>query len=85
MHTGLMIIQCDLCKAWPGKKDLGKYYILICNTCHVPMIVLREHRASVTKEEWQEVDEIRKKLYPDRKLRKQGMRKILSHWHWHLV
>jgi hypothetical protein len=44
-------MSCDLCKAFLGEKDLGKYYVLICNTCHVPMIVLKEHRASITKEE----------------------------------
>jgi len=78
-------MECSLCKAYPGEKDLGKYYILTCNTCRVPMIVLKEHRASITEEEWQEADEMRKKLYPNKKFRKQGMRKILFHWHWHLV
>lgn len=68
-------MKCDLCEL----KDC-KYKLVNCKSCHIPMIVLLEHRASFTE---QEKDEI-KGMFPGRAIRWE-MRRISNHAHCHLL
>jgi len=77
-------MSCELCET-VFERDLGDFYILTCRTCKVPMIVLKEHRTILTKEEEIEVENIRKSLFPDKVFRDIGMRSQPDHWHEHLI
>lgn len=68
-------MKCDLCIL-----EGCKYKLVSCKTCHIPMIVLIEHRANFTEQEKNEI----KGMFPDRAIRWE-MRKILDHAHCHLL
>lgn len=79
--------MCDLCKAvedGDAKSVSGNFCILICRTCHTPMIVFKHHRSDLNPEERQEMLEVKEKLFPDKQLRGY-MRSIPDHWHDHLT
>lgn len=78
--------MCQLCQVGEHEKqwDEGRFYGLICKTCRVPMIVLKEHKAKLSDEERAEMIEIVKRRYSDKKLRGY-MRSIIEHWHDHLL
>lgn len=68
--------MCDLCDLGESK---GGFILTMCNTCFIPLVVLREHRTEFTDRE-----KIRIKLmFPDRKIRWE-MRNIKDHAHCHI-
>ena len=69
--------MCELCCLSDSKDG---FIITICNTCGIPLICLREHRADFTNEE---VDKINK-LFPNREIRWE-QRSIKNHAHCHLL
>jgi len=79
--------DCPLCNV--KESDViwrdGSFFGLICRTCHVPLIVLTEHKEKITDEEMKEAEDIRKRRYPDYKFRGIGTRSIKSHWHEHII
>ena len=77
--------MCSLCNVKNKEWESDKFFGLICRTCNVPMIVLKEHKASLTDEEAQEFKKLIKIYYPDRKPRNVGMRSLPNHWHEHLI
>ena len=82
----MTVDKCNLCRA-QDKIEVGssQFCVLVCKDCHVPMLVLKEHRAELTQAEWKEAEEWGEIVCPGRKMRTTGPRKILDHWHWHLV
>lgn len=79
--------DCDLCKAYPGRKEIGPFFVLNCKTCkdNPPMLVLREHRGKLTMLETEEFLRVVYQHFPGNKPRGWGMRSITDHWHEHLV
>ena len=79
--------NCPLCNVkdediiW---RDDG-FFGLMCRTCHIPMIILSEHRNTITKEEMEKVDDILQRRYLGYRLRNIGMRDIKTHWHEHVI
>ncbi len=78
--------MCDLCKV--GSEETiflnDDFFSLLCRTCKVSMIVLKEHRPALSEGEKQEVEELRKRYFPDKQFRG-FMRSIPEHWHDHLI
>jgi len=77
------LMGCELCNATP-ERIIGNFYILTCRVHEVPMLVLKEHRPVLTKIEKNEAEDIRLKVFPDKKFRGY-MQSIPEHWHDHLV
>lgn len=65
-------MSCDLC-------NLDGFIITICNTCNIPMVILREHRAEFNAEEMVRIGLI----FRGKKIRWE-MRQIKNHAHCHI-
>lgn len=77
--------KCRLCDVNPAEKDLGLFYLIEkCDTCKIPIIVLKEHRKDLNEEESAEFKRLLEKEFPEYKSRGIGMRTIPDHWHEHL-
>lgn len=83
--------NCELCDLANGNVITKKYYedeqfiCVDCLICKIPMLVLKRHSATLTKEENKRANELLEELFPNGKWREAGMRKIKSHWHWHII
>lgn len=78
--------MCDLCKKekltkWHWQDDL--FWIADCKTCGTPMVVLNEHRMTLTMIEIQNMLNIIELLFPCKKIRFE-QRNTKDHLHWHL-
>ncbi len=70
----------ERCTTWYYE---GKYFVIIdCQTCRIPMIVLRRHSLTLTVAEQSELDNIMS--YTSGMNMRGIMRKIPDHWHKHL-
>ena len=83
-------MSCPLCvlekrTEWLYEDD--KVVVCICETCGVPMMVLRAHKPwnKVSVAEAEHMEEVRDKHFQGYQWRKQGPRRIKDHYHWHLV
>jgi len=79
---------CPLCKLekkteWLYEDD--KLVVLVCQTCGVPMMVLREHKAMASPEDMLYMEKVREGRFPEWRWRGVGMRQVTNHYHWHLV
>ena len=87
----LTVNMCELCDLANGNIVTSKYYeddefiCVDCSTCHIPMLVLKAHSPTLTKEQEESANDLLNTLFPNKKWRKEGMRKIKSHWHWHII
>jgi hypothetical protein len=85
------MLNCELCDLANGNIITKKYYedeefiCVDCSTCRIPMIVLKRHSPSLTKEERAKADTLLTELFPSGAWRKDGMRKIKMHWHQHII
>ena len=77
--------DCRLCTEEDPDWREGSFFGVTCDTCHVPMVVLDEHRAELTWREQLEFGALRKRRFPDHHPRDRGMRSIRDHWHWHMI
>lgn len=68
--------MCDLCELNRSSDGL---IITICHTCHIPLVVCREHRDWFTERERTMIHSI----FPNRKIRWE-MRRINDHAHCHI-
>lgn len=75
--------MCDLCDAYP-KQAFGNFFLIICRSCGVPMLVLRDHRSEITKEEFAQFVRLLSCKFPGYTPRGIGTRSIPDHWHEHL-
>jgi len=81
-------MTCPLCTLERKTKWLYEdktVVVLMCETCGVPMMVLRRHTENPTATEMLCMERIREKRFPDYRWRDIGMRRIREHYHWHLV
>lgn len=69
--------MCDLCKREVRKAEW--FYITLCDTCEVPLIVSLEHKPEFSKEEKESI----KRIFPNNKIQWE-MRKIKDHAHCHI-
>lgn len=82
--------MCRLCQTERDKSGSYKdrspaFFELTCDTHQVPMLILKEHRATLTPQEGEEVEALAKRFYPNRSPRGTGMHSIKGHWHEHYV
>ncbi len=83
--------MCELCSLVSGDIKTHKYYecrlfiCVDCETCNTPMLVAKRHTQELNDEEKFHAEVILAKIFPEYKWREEGMRKILDHWHWHIV
>ncbi len=85
--------DCELCVLTPSTRWYGEYerpvgfVILDCDSCDVPMAVLREHRAVVQPWERAVIEAalraVADKLFPGGWFFDDHMRQIPSHYHAH--
>ena len=79
--------NCPLCNV--KEEDIlwkdGSFFGIICKTCGIPLCILKEHKASATEEEMEEMKDILKRRYPGYRLRGIGMRSIPAHFHEHAI
>ena len=80
---------CELChvknKAWSEGRFFG---IASCKNPGCggkPLIVLKEHRAELSEDEKEEMEQLAQKYWPGYRARDKGMRSILSHYHEHYI
>lgn len=81
-------MNCDLCKAVKGDqfKRFGSFILIPdCDTCHIPILCFRKHKADLSAREVLEFYDIIRKHFPDKKPRQIGMKSEPQHWHEHLV
>ena len=74
--------MCDLCAI----KDctLTTYFkIVMCDTCNVPMVVLKRHSSTLNLLEGRELLVIWGESFPEKQLRTQA-RQFPDHWHAHM-
>lgn len=71
-------MECPLCKR--KKKIVGWYYVTMCDTCQVPLIVSTEHKPDFSKEEKKEIE----KLFGNKYNIRQKQRDVKNHAHCHL-
>ena len=78
--------MCGLCQAHPGDGVYGPFFLIDeCDTCGVPMLVLREHRPQLTLAEEMRFFDVLEEHFPGYEPRGIGMRSIPGHWHEHLI
>jgi hypothetical protein len=82
---------CDLCERELRTKlyfEDAKYWVVDCEICSCPMVVLKEHRDSFTDKEREEVVDLLDTLFQIRKASTVpldwSMRNIKDHAHMHL-
>lgn len=72
--------MCDLCKLAEGGTRGESFIITICNTCKIPLIVSREHKAEFSAQEMLNIVA----MFYGRKIRWE-QRRILDHAHCHIL
>lgn len=82
--------HCDLCELKPlTKRYFEDDLIVICDclTCQVPMVVLRRHTMSPTKEELERIEEKVKEIFGEEKFKgfRKKQRNIFDHMHYHIL
>ena len=78
--------KCRLCESCPAEQDFGLFYLIEqCDTCKIPIVVLKEHHKDLNEEEAYEFKRLLEEEFPNYKPRGIGMRTIPDHWHEHLV
>lgn len=81
-------MSCPLCT--PEKKtqwyDINSeyWYFFDCDSCKVPMAVLKRHSMDITDQEKQELYRIIETFFPGCHLRTR-QRKIKDHLHYHII
>ena len=68
--------MCELCDLNSGEDG---FILTMCSTCNVPMVILREHRATFTEDEKARIGE----MFRGAKIRWE-QRKITDHAHCHI-
>jgi len=68
-------------------EEFNDFFIINCKKCNVPVLVLKQHRSTLTTGEQQAADFIYRKYFEPKSLvpRNIGMRSCTSHWHEHYV
>lgn len=69
--------MCELCDRKP--EITGWYYITLCRTCKIPMIVSTHHKPEFTLQERTDIE----RMFPGRRVRWE-MRAIKDHAHCHV-
>lgn len=83
-------MSCELCKRehktkWYYENEEDIFDIFECETCHLPMVVLKRHDMTITIYEMVFMVMLVKRLFgSDAKLRLE-QRKIKDHWHAHII
>lgn len=80
--------NCSLCrkdKLAPQPYADEICWITKCTLHNQWMIILNAHRPEPTTEEWEHINKVREKLYPNLKFRGEGMHSMPGHFHEHLV
>jgi hypothetical protein len=78
--------MCELCDAFPGDGVYSSFFLLEeCNTCGIPILVLKTHSPALTLAEQMLFYDILLEHFPGYEPRGIGMRSIPDHWHEHLV
>ncbi len=70
--------MCDLCKL--NQNSNWGFILTLCNTCHIPLVVLREHRPEFNAEEMVRIAI----MFRGREIRWE-MRRIKGHAHCHIL
>jgi len=82
-------VNCPFCP--PIEKKTKWYYeddkvvILDCDTCHVPMLVLKRHGEVPSPGERAELLRLCEKVFNRKVMFRGFMRRYPSHWHEHLI
>ena len=83
---------CDAIRSGDGVLITDRFFMIrACRTCQqelgeeIPLVVLKEHRRTLTADEQQAFEEIVATCFPGRVPRGIGMRSIPDHWHEHMV
>lgn len=79
--------KCSLCHVKSRVKEFNNFFIINCRKCNVLMLVLKQHRSTLTTAEQQAADFIYKEYFEPKGLvpRNIGMRSCTAHWHEHYV
>lgn len=64
--------------------DSTYWRVVDCDTCHMPMAVLRRHSMTLLPREYEDLGVVWRSLFPDRTARMQ-VRKVKDHFHVHFV
>lgn len=77
-------VKCKLCKVKRKEWEEELFFGVRCNKHFVPMIILKEHKKKLNKEEKENLKLIMKKyhpeMFPDKSLSDSD-----DHWHLHLT
>lgn len=81
---------CPLCRLWKDREikthvwyEDDKYIVVDCETCKIPMIVLKDHIENIPTYWHAEVERIMQCLFGAGEFR--YPQKILMHWHRHWI
>lgn len=81
-------MSCSLCQAVKsGNYEEYGSFILIpsCETCHVPLIILKAHKTALNSDREAELEVIMREFFSEYRLRGTGPRSIFGHYHDHLL
>ena len=76
--------KCKLCKVKKKAWEEERFFGINCKHHFVPLIVLREHRAKLTKNEFDEVNHLIEKYHPGCTINK-SLSDSEEHCHIHLL
>lgn len=71
-------MSCPLCEK--KREPFGWYWITVCKTCNVPMIISGEHKPEFTEQEREEI----RRMFPNDDVRWK-QRQIEGHAHCHIM
>lgn len=75
---------CSLKKATPWFYDGDNFVIITCDTCGVPMIVVREHTMDPSAELKKRMINKAENIFGEGIEFRTNQRDIKDHWHWHI-
>ena len=80
--------MCELCKAekltkWYYEDDI--IWIADCLICRIPMVVLRKHKNTLSKDEEEHINLKVKELFGENFQFRKEQRRIKDHLHWHIL
>lgn len=84
--------DCPLCKLCQGDIKTKLYHqddtiIIVDCLTHIgtPMVVLKDHKEKISDQEFDHIQNLCKKIFPEKRFRGTGMTEIKGHWHEHLI